>query len=112
MLRKIKKARDLVFTVSKRRSRRAAIASQDNLRDQEIIQKELYQADSGVDYQQETEQSVSVVFDDAPAMSAAKPLQVVIDTNLTHGRYKDIFNLKGRGDSKTRPMRMSPDLDF
>ena len=37
MLKKIKKARDLVFTTAKRRSRRSAIASQDTARDQEAI---------------------------------------------------------------------------
>ena len=46
MLKKIKKARDLVFnnnTGSKRRSRRQAIASQDTTREQqERIQKNLY----------------------------------------------------------------------
>ena len=35
--------------------------------------------------------------------------------NATHGRYKDIFNLQQldqREGQRTRPMRMSPDLDF
>jgi len=33
---------------------------------------------------------------------------------VTHGRYKDIFNLNALEPSQkaTRPMRMSPDLDF
>lgn len=44
MLKKIKKARDLVFTTSKRRTRRQAIASQDTAREQqEKIQKQLYE---------------------------------------------------------------------
>lgn len=42
MLKKIKKARDLVFTSTKRRSRRQAIGSHDNIREQESIRKELY----------------------------------------------------------------------
>lgn len=35
--------------------------------------------------------------------------------NATSGRYKDIFNLQAmspRETDRTRPMRMSPDLDF
>lgn len=35
--------------------------------------------------------------------------------NVTHGRYKDIFNLQAlspRDGKGTRPMRMSPDLDY
>ena len=35
--------------------------------------------------------------------------------NVTHGRYKDIFNLNQlspRDNQGSRPMRMSPDLDF
>ena len=38
--------------------------------------------------------------------------------NGQHGRYQDIFNLNAierqqRGEkNKTRPMRMSPDIDF
>lgn len=32
--------------------------------------------------------------------------------NVTHGRYKDIFNLNAGGDRGTRRMRMSPDVDF
>ena len=35
--------------------------------------------------------------------------------NVSHGHYKDIFNLKAaspRDGQGTRPMRMSPDLDF
>ena len=35
--------------------------------------------------------------------------------NATHGRYKDIFNLQAlspRDGQGTRPMRMSPELDF
>ena len=42
MLRKIKKARDLVFTTNKRRTRRNAVASQENICDQQTIHKELY----------------------------------------------------------------------
>ena len=47
MLKKIKKARDLVFTSTKRRSRRQAIGSHDNIRDQESIRKELYSVNNG-----------------------------------------------------------------
>ena len=33
--------------------------------------------------------------------------------NVTHGRYKDLFNMNKMSPREgSRPMRMSPDLDF
>ena len=120
MLRKIKKARDLVFTTSKRRSRRQAVASQDTARDHEVITKQLY--DTKDDQILMTEPKDSAVFDSVMQNDYKSPLDMSRIKgkakpwqNATSGRYKDLFNLHAhspRESDRTRPMRMSPDLDF
>lgn len=115
MLKKIKKARDLVFTVSKRRARRTAIGSPE-------------QSTNIVNSLELTEESktmeqlkINPVFNDysgncgEPSPLDFSRLKAKPWKDATHGRYKDLFNLQALNpvDSKgTRPMRMSPDLDY
>lgn len=115
MLKKIKKARDLVFTTSKRRARRKAISSADYDRQMELrspkdsastrnmesgakrISSPRDTDDGGV---ASTEGSkMTEVFDYSTMKGDYKSpldpnrLRVKPWQNAKHGRYKDIFNL-------------------